>query len=195
MPDSPGLSGLTVPSTLSAVVLAASTGRPSRPASPASPKHRRGTIGPSPMRVSRSRLPVVVVVAETIRTAASGRFAEMTSSTTPSNYGASCDAESNYGTPVIVIHPGRLGGTPTIGHSRLSAASIAGTYWRYGADEVRRMWDYITDDDIKVCCWYIARYGTRAERARWKEWLPDADIALWKRDGVSSCPLPPRENQ
>lgn len=108
-------------------------------------------------------------------------------------YGATCDKER--GTPVIVVHPGRLGGTPTIGHSRLSAELIAGTYWDLGADEVKLMWDYVTDADILVCCWFVARFGTRRERRRWSGWLPFANELLWKEDTVSDCPWPPRREE
>lgn len=106
-------------------------------------------------------------------------------------YGASCSAEEVYGTPVIVLHPGRLGGTPTIGHSRLAAELIANTYWYHGADEVKAMWDYVTDKDILVCCWFIAHYGTRTEKARFRPWRDKADMLLWSRDTFADCPWPP----
>lgn len=95
-------------------------------------------------------------------------------------------------TPVIVIHPGRISGEPTIGHSRLAAALVAETYWNYGPDQVKAMWDYLTDADILVCCWYVARYGSRTWRKRWKDWLPDADQFLWSSVTLGACPFPPR---
>jgi len=109
---------------------------------------------------------------------------------TPKAYGAACDAEGS--TPVIVIHPGRLAGQPTIGHSRLPAALIADTYWDYGPDEVKACYGYLADSDILVCCWYVARYGTRQQRKRWKNWLPVADEMLWSNDTVKDCPWPER---
>jgi uncharacterized protein (DUF433 family) len=106
-------------------------------------------------------------------------------------YGAACDMERDYGMPVIVVHPGRHSGAPTIGHSRLPAHNIANTYWHYGADEVKNMWDYLTDADILVCCWFIAHYGTRTERRRFKDWRDEADMMLWSRDTFTDCAWPP----
>lgn len=97
-------------------------------------------------------------------------------------------------TPVIVLHPGRLGGTPTIGHSRLPAELVANTYWHHGAREVFLMWDYLTEADILVACWFIAHHGTRTERARWKEWLPHADQMLWSSETLGDCEWPPTKS-
>lgn len=93
---------------------------------------------------------------------------------------------------VIVVHPGRMGGEPTIGHSRLPAEMIARTYWQLGFDEVLRMWDYLDKDDVLIACWFQARFGTRSQRARWKDWLSGADMALWSGD-FSTVELPPTE--
>lgn len=97
-------------------------------------------------------------------------------------------------TPAIVVHPGRMFGKPTIGNSRLTAELIADIYWQYGKGEVKRMWDYMTDVDILVCCWYVARYGTRKEKQRWRDWLPIAGEKLWSSDTVKDCPWPPRKD-
>jgi uncharacterized protein (DUF433 family) len=90
-----------------------------------------------------------------------------------------------------VLHPGRLSGAPTIGDSRLPAQLVASTYYHHGADEVKLMWDYLTDADILVCCWYVANYGTRSERRRWKGWAPKADWMLWSEETMAECPWPP----
>ena len=94
-----------------------------------------------------------------------------------SNYG-SCPNET-HGDPVIVVHPGRIGGQPTIGHSRLSASLVAETYQQHGLEQTQLMWDYLTEADVIVCCWYVARYGTTTERRRWKDWLGWVDDRLW----------------
>lgn len=105
-------------------------------------------------------------------------------------YGASCSAERD--TPVIVLHPGRLSGKATIGHSRLSALLVANHYWRFGVKDVKASWDYLTDSDILVCCWYAAHYGPRAIRRDWREWRVLADDLLWSRNTVKQTPWPPR---
>lgn len=93
---------------------------------------------------------------------------------------------------MIVVHPGRMSGKPTIGHSRLPASQIADTYWWHGADEVKLQFDYLTDADILVCCWFVANYGTRSQRKRWREWRPVADRLLWSSETLGDCPWPPR---
>lgn len=103
---------------------------------------------------------------------------------------ATCDRKET----AIVVHPGRMGGQPTIGHSRLTADLIASSYWDLGYDETIYLWDYLDRDDVLVACWYQARFGPRKWRQRWKDWLDVADIALWSpgnHDG--EIPLPPRE--
>jgi hypothetical protein len=70
---------------------------------------------------------------------------------------------------------------------------VADIYYHHGAGEVRRMWDYLTDADILVCCWYVARYGTRGQRSRWKNWLPHADEMLWSNATIPKCDWPPME--
>lgn len=96
-------------------------------------------------------------------------------------------------TPRIVIHPGRVGGTPTIGESRIPAAMVAGTYWCHGADETKMMWPGLTDAEILVCCWFVAHHGTRTEKKRWREWRDHADIMLWSRETIRDCDWPSRE--
>lgn len=103
-----------------------------------------------------------------------------------------CEREKR---PVIVCHPGRMGGNPTIGHSRLPVDAVASTYWHYGFDEVLAMWDYLTEDDVMVCCWYQARHGTRTWRQRWKEWLTDNEAALWGPNTYGKAELPPTVDQ
>lgn len=103
---------------------------------------------------------------------------------------ATCDRHET----VIVAHPGRMGGQPTIGHSRLTAELIASTYWRLGIDEVFAMWDYLDRADVLVACWYQTRFGTRTWRRRWSDWLDVADMALWSPGSYDEIPLPPRSN-
>ena len=100
-----------------------------------------------------------------------------------------CDRDE----PVIVVHPGRMGGQPTVGHSRLTADLIASSYWQVGYDETIKCWPHLDRDDVLVACWFQARYGTRTWRRRWKKWLDVADMALWSPSTYGECPLPSRE--
>lgn len=92
----------------------------------------------------------------------------------------------------IVIHPGRVSGEPTIGQSRLPAETVAGTYWLYGLEKTLSNWDHLSEEDVMVCCWFMARHGTSPWRRRWKDWLPDADRYLWSpRFAKTELALPP----
>ena len=80
--------------------------------------------------------------------------------------------------PFVVMRPGRLGGRPTIGHRRLSTEMIADMYWHMGFGELNDSYD-LTHGEIVVAVWYEARYGTRARRKRWAEWLEVNDARLY----------------
>lgn len=108
-------------------------------------------------------------------------------------YGA-VDKDTDLGRakPVIVIHPGRLSGAPTIGSSRLPAHLVADVYWYHGSKEVKAQWDYMTKADIVTCCWYVAWYGSKTERSRFRKWVEDNDRAIWMGK-FKDCAWPPRK--
>jgi uncharacterized protein (DUF433 family) len=96
-------------------------------------------------------------------------------------------------TPAIVTEPGMLGGTPHLAGHRLGAVMIARYYLALGFDETQLTYD-LSQDEVLVACWWVARYGPRSWRARWREWLLEADAAMWRSRGWSAVPLPPRED-
>ena len=61
-------------------------------------------------------------------------------------------------------------------------------YWYHGLDETIRMWDYLTAPDVQLACWWVATYGTRTWKKRFKEWTTEYSMALWYQVEV---PMPP----
>lgn len=96
--------------------------------------------------------------------------------------------------PRIVVYPGRMGGQPTVGDSRIPAELVAGVCWAHGMDEAETQWEpYVDRDGVLLACWYMGRYGTRTWRKRMASWIEDADYALWHGEDESwdNCPDPP----
>lgn len=84
------------------------------------------------------------------------------------------------------IDPARLGGTVAMTGTRLGAEWAADYVWAGMLDELRQGWDYVSDRQILVACWWVATHGTRKWRKRWGSWADDAFMALASRRG----PLP-----
>jgi len=78
----------------------------------------------------------------------------------------------------VVVMPSRLGGTPTIGHRRISTEQVADMYWHNGFDDLIDGYD-LTEKQVVIAVWFEARYGTRMRRRRWKKWLEANDLKLW----------------
>ena len=78
----------------------------------------------------------------------------------------------SYSVGRIVIMPGRVGGEPTLGDSRLPAETVARTYILYGLDGVLECWDYLTEIDVKLACWWVATESPRTKTGRFlKAWV------------------------
>ena len=79
----------------------------------------------------------------------------------------------------IVVMPGRVGGLPTLGDSRLPAETVARIHVAYGFDRVVQCWDYLTETDVKLACWWIATKHPRTKDGQFlKEWVSDNELNL-----------------
>lgn len=95
----------------------------------------------------------------------------------------------------ITIYPDMKDGEPTIDSHRLTAEHVARVWWEgnitaQGIQGIEENWPGINRGALLVCCWYMARYGGRTWRKRWKDWLAIADGELW-HGNYATCPLPP----
>lgn len=81
-------------------------------------------------------------------------------------------------TAVITVDPAKNFGQPSI-HGGPKAWVVADMIW--AGDSVDRIAeDYeITRAAVLVACWFVAEYGTRAEKARWRNWKDAAAVGLW----------------
>ena len=93
----------------------------------------------------------------------------------------------------VVVMPSRLGGSPTIGHTRLSTEMVADLYWQGGFSYLTIGYA-LTERQVVVAVWFEARYGTRMRRRRWKEWLDDNDDKLWSPDTYGKPDVPPKRD-
>jgi len=96
--------------------------------------------------------------------------------------------------PYVVVMPSRLGGTPTIGHRRISTEQVADMYWHNGFDDLIDGYD-VTEREVVIAVWFEARYGTRMRRRRWKEWLDENDARLWSSKTYGEPINPPTAYQ
>lgn len=108
----------------------------------------------------------------------------------------------------VVIDPKMKAGTPCLRGHRLAAEHIAGMYWELGESlesEILTSYD-ITRADVLACCFYVAEYGSRTWRKRWKAWLDatwavtgmpknDGSYRGWWSDAFSDVELPPTRMQ
>ena len=94
---------------------------------------------------------------------------------------------------LITIYPSMKWGDPCIDHQRMTAEQVAQMWWYgYTLKEIERGWPNLNRGAVLVSCWYMARYGTRTWRTRWKDWLLVAEIELWHSD-YEICPMPPQK--
>ena len=85
----------------------------------------------------------------------------------------------SYSVGRIVVMPGRVGGTPTLGDSRLPAELVAETYVDLGFEQTLLWWDYLTDVDVKLACWWLATKHPRSKDGKFlKEWASDNELNL-----------------
>ena len=79
----------------------------------------------------------------------------------------------------IVVMPGRVAGLPTLGDSRLPAGTVAKMHTAYGFDGVLQYWDYLTETDIKLACWWTATAHPRSKLGKHlKAWVSDNELNL-----------------
>lgn len=110
--------------------------------------------------------------------------------------------------PFVSVQPNLRFGEPCIGGTRLPAEMIADRYWDLGEHlESELLKPYgITRADVIVCCWYVATYGTRKQKRRWKDWKEtvwaNTGIAQdsggargWWSEHYADVPLPPTHKQ
>lgn len=105
----------------------------------------------------------------------------------------------------VWIDPGRCGGDPCCGGTRVPVHLVAGMVWRDGVDAATDCWD-LTRTQVLHACWYAAvinvvtiykrkgpGYSTRRGpwRARWGDWAEQAHDQLWHND-TTDIPDPPR---
>lgn len=93
----------------------------------------------------------------------------------------------------ITIYPDMCWGEPTVDSHRLTVEQMALVWWggNYTLEEIEENWSGMNKGAVLVACWYMARYGTRTWRKRWKEWLEVADRELWY-GRYNTCPMPPQ---
>ncbi len=94
--------------------------------------------------------------------------------------------------PCVSVIPGVMSGQPCLHGHRLTAEQIAVLYERYGIEEIFHGWPYLTRADVLVCCYYMARYGSRRWQKRWGRWWQEQHGALWLSE-FDKAELPPRE--
>lgn len=89
----------------------------------------------------------------------------------------------------IWTHPGRQGGQPCIGGTRLPVATIARYVWRGSVDLAITAHPDLTRTQVLVACWHQARYGPPSWRERWADWLGQHESAMWS-DRFDQIPDP-----
>ncbi len=99
--------------------------------------------------------------------------------------------------PCVSVDPKVRFGEPVLHGTRLPVLMLAERYWYLGEyleSEILQAYE-ITMGDLVVCCYYVARYGSRTWRKRWGEWLRQIDRTTGENSGwwadLNTLPLPP----
>jgi len=94
----------------------------------------------------------------------------------------------------ITIYPSMKFGQPCVDHHRITAEHMAMVWWsgNYELKYLEDNWPGMSRGAVLVACWYMARYGTRMWRKRWKDWLYVAETELWY-SRYDTCPMPPQQ--
>ena len=97
---------------------------------------------------------------------------------------------------LITICPGMKFGEPCIDDHRMTAEQVAERWWHRSdtLEEMQKDWPELTRGAVLTCCWYMARYGSRTWRKRWKDWRLVADLELWYAR-YKTCPMPPQRQE
>lgn len=92
----------------------------------------------------------------------------------------------------IWLAPGRRGGAPCVGGTRLPP-ECAAEFYLAGESVATVCAGYaITREQFLVACWYLGLYGPRTYQRRWKAWAKAVQVALAYRDRAAATPDPPR---
>lgn len=96
----------------------------------------------------------------------------------------------------VWISPGRKGGQPCIGGTRLPAEQFAQIWWSsgYTLEEMLAAWPTLTREGLIVACWFCVDRWPRTWRKRWGEWARSVEAALWHGD-YEQAALPPQEGK
>jgi uncharacterized protein (DUF433 family) len=92
-------------------------------------------------------------------------------------------------TAVITVDPARNFGAPSI-NGGPTADVVAGMVWAGDPVHVVAEEYGITGAAVLVACWYVAWYGTRTQRRRWKTWADDfcPELAHGEYDRIPDPP-------
>lgn len=90
--------------------------------------------------------------------------------------------------PFIVILPGRVGGTATIGHTRLPAVTVANHYLDHGLDATLDVWDYLHPAEVALACWYVAAHRPDIAPDGWSEWVGGYPKVAWDDYSLPETP-------
>lgn len=106
---------------------------------------------------------------------------------------AALDLEgSEFEGPVVVVHPGRAYGMPTINATRMTTENIAHYTYSEGIDATCSDYD-LTRHAVLVACWFDWQYeDRRSVKAKWAKSV-SRSLAGWDdAPAVADLPDPPR---
>ncbi len=94
----------------------------------------------------------------------------------------------------VSISPSVKFGYPCVDNNRITVEMVAQIWWEGSQtlEGIKKSWPDLNRGVVLVACWYMARYGTRLWRKRWKDWLKIADIELWNMR-YKTCLMPPQK--
>lgn len=90
----------------------------------------------------------------------------------------------------VWVDPGRQGGRPCVGGTRIPTDQMADEVAAFGVGDVAGWYD-LTRADLLVACWFEWRHADG--RTRRGKWVRDAFPHLWKGN-YDAVPDPPKES-
>lgn len=94
------------------------------------------------------------------------------------------------GSDYVWVSPGRKGGEPCVGGSRIPVETIAKYMHSLGLGETLTAYPHITRHAALTACWFAAVHGPKRWRKRWGEWVGEHADEMWAGDW-DSVPDPP----
>ncbi len=89
----------------------------------------------------------------------------------------------------VVADPGVNHGYPSI--RGVPVMNITGRILG-GEDPMQVGVDYgLSRAEMLTACWHTARFGLRADRRHWADWLNGVEEAMWSGRGYEAMPFPP----